>query len=361
MNTVVIIVIGVFIVLLLIAIVAYFLFKPKCPKGETYYGGKCYPEVIPCSPACKEGETCENGKCVSLCKPPCKEGEICKDKQCVPICKPSCKEGETCENGKCVSLCKPPCEEGKVCVKGVCQKEVLCRVDMNCGPGFHCKDSACTNSCTDKCPGSQACIGGECKVKHCLFNTDCGKNEVCSLGICLGDVTCDKECYAGLKCVDGICKMCTEEKECNCVDGHCVGCAGIYSCPDKEICQRNYVCSNKVLPKLELGKPCISNGDCISGKCEGFCYEGVCANNSMCPKGKYCKVGVCQDEPDGSSCRETPDSCPLGYFCINYTCGKKLGSYGDSCTTGEINPCSIGLECKPSVGRKPFYGGVCTK
>lgn len=161
------------------------------------------------------------------------------------------------------------CPTGQACIKGSCvikcgAGEFVCPDDFTCGSASYCVESACVNV---ECEAGKACRGGVC-TSPCTGIT-CPLNQTCVDGVC-------KDFCTG--------KVCERDTVCDPAKGACVGTCGCTGCTGNKVCL-------------------AASGFCVEPACDGI----------VCPEGKYCVAGVCQDPCFGAV-------CPGGAACTNGAC-----------------------------------------
>jgi len=196
-----------------------------CPgPGDICSGGGCVTACDNTEFPCAFGFFCkvlDDSKCTN---PPCR---FCFEDQCTGV---TCQPGETCEpeTGACNDPCDTTtCQTGETCFAGGC---------------FDCFDAGFG------CPSGENCIAGSSGVGTCetdlCFGVICGPEQFCRDGDCV-DITCDPECVAGERCVNGSCEAdlcadvtCTNNRVCNPTNGECESdlCVGV-NCPAGQACQ----------------------------------------------------------------------------------------------------------------------------
>lgn len=141
----------------------------------------------------------------------------------------SCADGEVCDVGE---RCHP--------INRVCEEDLGCANDADCGE-------------------AQRCVAGRCELA-CTAQTAlevCGLRRVCDDGACV-DCVKDGDCGAGLTC-DREQKMCVSP----------------FSCRNNRDCQAPLVCNRLTRECTVDPGPCVSEGDCpddetcqlATGKC----------------------------------------------------------------------------------------------
>lgn len=338
---------------------------------------------------CFETEICSNNICLMCPLEGDKSNQIIRsneDNICVECNKDSecSNEKHKCFNHKCLEcLNNGDCPSTRpLCSNGTC---LACLDDTDCKSYENCIDGICREPChkdTD-CWNLQICDPQKKYCVGCLSSLDCLDSQYKNGDVCLEP--------------EGICAPCQNSGQCpgssTCYEGKCIRkkCQSTLDCADMEAClsQNNY---NKEKICTLVGNICHGSQYCPNGlKClvtdkahsrtfskyEYTCQE--CNKHNPCPKGQYCKYGVChkycnndldclynskgqietlkqgsdvniclainskkkiccpQKQPFGNYCQDHWD-CPLlsshkenyGY-CINNICSCQPGEFKDIC------------------------------
>lgn len=256
---------------------------------------------------CQIGAKPEENACVA-CKfdNECKRTEFCHpvERRCrlMPCFGTDCKVhddcglGEFCVQGLCLrgsestaEGCKVvTCAEGEICDAGqrcnpvnlVCEEDLGCSADVDCGDGMRCIVSAgrCELGCT---PDTAAAV--------------CGVTRVCADGACV-DCTTDEHCGAGLNC-----------------DRERKICVAPFSCVSTRDCEPPLVCNSLTKQCTVDPGPCLSNEDCgIEDVCQlssGKCVPALCVPDRYEPNdtlatartivvGAHPNLSLCQGDVD---------------------------------------------------------------
>lgn len=131
--------------------------------------------------------------------------------------------------------------------------------------------------------------------QRCLVSDDCGAGTSCIEDLCIPCVS-DGQCLDNLKC--------------DVQSGECFD-----ICEAHEHCTYGYYCTidNNCLPKLNFGEECVTDGDCESNECNGYCrlaFGSECAADNQCPT-DFCTDGYCCT----SRCHEGCESCDSDGVC----------------------------------------------
>jgi hypothetical protein len=205
------------------------------------------PEVkVECTTTaeCKNGNVCRDNRCVA-CE---RDRECARDEFCHPIQRKcqlqqcfgrdcqlndECSLGSFCVQGLClpsggagsckVTTCSDDtgCGEGQRCdpVNLVCEKDLGCFVDADCGPGLGCNTTTgeCVATCTpdnsaEVCGITRICKDGRCA--DCTANEDCAVGQTCNLSTntCESPNSCkvNRDCKVPLVC-NRVTNSCTED------------------------------------------------------------------------------------------------------------------------------------------------------
>ncbi len=189
--------------------------------------------------------------------------------------------GQPCTNGNaCESL---------LCLDGYCSRP--CSEQAPCDPGFYCGDVPAGSALVDADYCHLVPVGGACET-----------HDDCTPGLCRGGV-CTRECGADLPCPNGflcndeifVCELIEVGKPCGsfteCLSGDCHD-EGYCTRPCFGVCPANYECIDHRCQLLPLGDECDTNGDCASGQClDGLCTHG-CSSLAICQDDAW----TCGDE-----------------------------------------------------------------
>ena len=317
---------------------------PTAAKG---LGGTCADETCgQTATPCPDGRRCrENGDCMSRhCDP--------GTRTCTSRCDDKVQNGQEtdvdCGGGTC----------------GVCGKGEKCQEDDDCFPDFICDPNPMLRRCVDRptCVDKQQngtetdvdCGGDECpkcgQRQRCRQWSDCATGECVGFpgpprdggvgdggavdgaakdggavdggaprtkGTCDWPVHCDNRMEdEGETDVDcgGTCAQCKDQRRCSaptdCLSKNCTNRRCVSACDDKikNGTESDVDCGTDCGMKCQLGKRCLKDTDCQTGKCDGlFCVKPPCENGKQdgdesdldcggksCPKcaaGKKCSAG----------------------------------------------------------------------
>lgn len=159
------------------------------------------------------------------------------------------------------------CHKGEFCVNNICNQ---CRNNGDCPQGQECKSGGCSEI-PDYCVSNEDCAEGQiCRNNSCgpcLQNSHCGDGYVCADGLCIkADCTSDKECPAGLACVNYKCQV-NEINPTQLGEGECT-LESIYFKFDssevdidmRRILEDNYMCLQKRGGRVTLEGHCDAAG-----------------------------------------------------------------------------------------------------
>ncbi|MFZ5441848.1 MAG: hypothetical protein ACOZQL_17725 [Myxococcota bacterium] len=271
---------------------------------------------------------------------------------------------------------------GGVCRRQVCETDVPCGDDLECGLG-------------------ERCVGHQCRFRGCTTAADCATGfcdvATFSCAECGRSADCPVErpvCDAQLR----QCVQCTSDAQCappgpaHCADGRCVGCLENSHCPNGLQCSSGHFCvgapANAPCPE---GVSCGEGLVCVSLNTQNVCLPACTLYQPQCGAGEICyaltftstsslvfeamgPIGVCfsaqpglrglreacQRTAAGSNCqpnlRCVPESASLSLcrqFCNPFASGT---CPGEKCTAfvGDYSGREYGL-CLPDTG----FGAKC--
>ncbi|MEQ9499645.1 MAG: hypothetical protein RIT81_22350 [Deltaproteobacteria bacterium] len=260
---------------------------------------------------CNPDQVCDAamGQC---CDPP----RRCRSPADCPTSQPECNGA----NGSCFGgdgcFDDNECEQQPGCAGGLCECEIVgggsgtcvmrgaeCANDMDCFDngtydGKYCTLAMPPPRCIEApmCTDSVACsrLGlvcdmtqgspsfGRCKNGDpCPMGNECGANQVCANGVCVGENCSNNPA------------LCGQNEMCDGVSLTCVPVQG-GTCTVDTDCQAGYYCETSI---SECRVGCRDNSECGSGICNamhqceqpagGLC--GACATDADCPAGASCK------------------------------------------------------------------------
>ncbi len=343
------------------------------PQGE-YYAGQI---------------TCQNNLCGGVSNE-IPEGNAKMGEPCVANM--DCEDPLFCQQlnagaGVCASNCnpnQPDCPVGYECVGyqnspnlGVCLEQQGNNNNGTKGVGEPCESSF-------ECE-SQLCVyqgnGGYCR-QACNSDADCPAGEYCaglqgaSGGACFegggnnnGNLKeLGEECANGTECASG-----------TCAGGPGTGYFCVQLCSTDADCPEGYDCvplqggggacfegQGQGSGTKEIGEPCQSSNECVSGIClslggPGFCTEN-CAAHTDCPCGMKCTAtndgNYCEGGAPKVSCIPDGEACADASECSSGICLFGVCQIACSIFTGDAL-CPDGQGCGRSVIDKP--DGFCMK
>lgn len=261
-----------------------------------------------------------------------------------------------------------------VCRQRVCQHDVPCADDLECGLGERCVTGRCRfRGCsTDDDCGSGLCDATTFSCAECGSNDDCaGDTPVCHRGLrqcvaCAGDADCQPPGQPHCS-TSGTCVACTADAHCGqgfiCSSGNlCVGASLNAPCPGGTACGAGLVCVNVGSTPTCLQACAVYAPECEGGQlCYGLSYS---ASTSLVFEASG-PLGVCFVPQAGQRALREPcvrssagSNCRPDLRCMPETATLALcRAYCDPLTSGA---CSAGEVCTAFVG--DFAGreyGVC--
>ncbi|MCB9740496.1 MAG: hypothetical protein H6747_14630 [Deltaproteobacteria bacterium] len=293
--------------------------------------------------ACDDGNPCTNdtcdinaGKCASTVVT---NGTPCDADGSV------CTVADNCVIGVCTVGKVKDCDDGDPCTQDACDVATGCTQTMDAGApcsddnpctiGDICGAEGCKPGKSKACPTTDDCTLSKCSLVDgkCTFvespvgspcddGNACTGNDICTLGICMGQVVdCDdgnacttEGCVLGTGCVSKTMTVgtCDDGDVCTVNDGCVAGaCTGVgYSCDDNVACTVDSCDSKKGCLHAQLAGGC-DDGD--------PCTEGDTCDNGLCKAGVLvceCKTAAdCVD--DGDLCNGVPtcDTTKVPYAC----------------------------------------------
>lgn len=207
--------------------------------------------------------------------------------------------------------------------------------DNNCG------------ACGNRCSRTQVCRAGQCEAL--LPPVDCPNGQCCEDNeVCDGDGRCrDEECQPKPNCLSAgeFLPLFGETPPC---------CSDEIECSINEQSGMSCICEAEV-----LSRPCLRNGDCLSGSCVG--YQCVCPRATCQSLGKQCGTwnDGCGGTVDCGNCGIGAKSVCAAGMCK--TCSEVYGACNKAIhtTSGWIQcamtvdsgncdePCETDADCGP--------------
>ncbi len=227
-----------------------------------------------------------------------------------------------------------PCAVGGTCLSGICVEG-------------HCCASSCNDGETCAAPEREGTCVRIPPVIPCDFDVECFDipNEGDD-GMCIDNFCCEDACFEG-RCdiagFEGLCiptrpdgAECSDERNCEstfCVDGVCCK----ESCDDGFCGNEQGVCQ----PPVELGGPCLVDGECVSDICDEF--DLICCSERCETDTQFCnEEGNCTVFGETPTPSQPGDSCDDGGDCTTGNCVNSICCTVDSCPAGEA--------CQPPNG-----------
>ncbi|MDP1825118.1 MAG: hypothetical protein Q8L48_17805 [Archangium sp.] len=265
---------------------------------------------------------------------------------------------------------------GGACRQLICETDVPCSDDLECGLG-------------------ERCVGSQCRFRGCTTNADCPTGfcdtPTYSCAECGASSDCPQErpvCDTGLR----QCVQCTNDAQCqppgpsHCsTNGRCVGCLADAHCPNGLQCSSGNFCvgspSNAPCPE---GTSCGAGLVCVLLNQSPVCLEACALYQPNCATGQICfglnyssttslvfesmgPIGVCFAPNAGfrglrEPCVRDPatgtSNCQPNLQCIPETAS--LALCRPYCNPFASGTCPVGEKCTPFVG--DYSGrefGVC--
>jgi hypothetical protein len=318
------------------------------PKAETCDGvdNNCDGTVDEwlvkdCSTACGTGyAVCEGGDWVD-CTAPQPKTEACNGKD--DDCDGSTDEGCACNNGDSEPCGTPTgaCEPGtRTCVDGAwsdCEGaegpavETCNGEDDDCDGVVDGMEQSCSTACGT---GSEKCIDGEwtgCTAPKPNEEQCNNADDDCD-GDVDEDVTreCETACAVGTEfCAEGKWRDCSATKPtlelCDGLDNDCDGVADEDTeLPCASDCGQGVrSCDGGEYGECSVTMPAAEACDGLDNDCNGVADDGA-----QCPEGLACLCGGCAGPAEGGVCEFGTESdgfcvidlCPGGKFCVDGTC-----------------------------------------
>ena len=330
------------------------------------------PDAAPASfgEACGADESCASGLCVPhhgglACSAPCDDDDECPsaDWECVAgacrslhpaLCRP-CRADMDCVEDPGAARCVHLEGLGGFCGAG-------CAGDGDCPAGWVCAavETIGGGGATQCLPSTGACACSEQAVAEGWGAWCPGPADGCA-----GARTCTR---VGL----GPCLSSQPSAEvCNGVDDDCDGVVDDGSCDDGEdctldVCNAATGCEHMPLDGVACGGLCVSEGQCVDGRCEGpaalMCDDLNPCTDDLCDPQRGC-VHTDHSRPcdDGSACTAV-DTCVDG-ACVGAgaagcepgeavelgcgLCGTRTCICSDSCVAEWCGQCTGSGPCSP--------------
>lgn len=272
-----------------------------------------------------------------------------------------CDDGNRLDGDGCNSVCllelgRPCAGVNSGCASGFCDPTGnICACDANadCPMGKLCSVAPNPNICVDPGCGNAIVEAGEgCDDGNTSGGDGCN-------AVCLKEI--GQTCGANVVCASGYCDP----------DGSICACDQNADCPLPNVC--NVIatpnacvapgCGNQV---VETGEGCddgnTSNGDGCNNNCLREIGEPCAGANNVCasgfcdPAGNLCQCNEDTDCPGGFSCDVglTPNQCvPTG-------CGDGSEGVGEGCDDGNLNNGDgCNAQCLKELGQPCTTGPVC--
>lgn len=183
------------------------------------------------------------------------------------------------------------------CTAGVCMLGVP--ISTNAPVGTACPAGVCDSAgmCADCLNASDwmQCGGASCPAKLCNSET-CANNGACVSGFCVDGYCCNTACTDECKscAITGNLGTCTNVPYLE-IDPSYTDTFGTpnVACDNALLCNGNGGCRKRI------GKACVADADCLSGKCSApvnLCLGAkgeACTNSGQCASGVCSGLGIC--------------------------------------------------------------------
>ncbi|MCX8202258.1 MAG: hypothetical protein N3G74_00380 [Candidatus Micrarchaeota archaeon] len=325
---------------------------PISPPGDM--PAQCGPFVVDlssdrqncgmCFNACASDQKCTNGICTLV--------ETCGNGRC--------GANETCSNcpsdcGSCIEtgcLGEYPTLCGNICVNTANDSQNCGSCGAKCQPTQICLNGKCIGALNSECRVDADCLYGycvnsTCRLRNCLSDSECGRDEYCSmnLGVCDGGCRTSPDNCNLLLGSPGRCDPQTRE---------CIG----LTCPYGTVLINNS-CFQITIEACNQSEQCQS-GICLNNRC-------ISTDNPIAPVESATKIGkpsfgsgaAAKSSPKLFAIEENQAASEFLYSLLG-TSKSKLLAY-DSCLRGSI--CSTSDDCcgAPCLGsRCACSNSVCT-
>ncbi|MBI5511113.1 MAG: hypothetical protein HY903_20315 [Deltaproteobacteria bacterium] len=319
-----------------------------CAAGSfCLWGGKCTARLA-------DGESCAGIGDSACASSHCAAGVCCGAGDCCATaadCPASYAAAPRCDDTSGATLCQGRRQEvactDHVCTAVVVDDDTACAGRSHDCPG-HLAPVACTAAADQvvaQCPAA------------CAATPDCDSGYVCSPPACvpprgtgeacvgLGQGTCSD----GLKCEHDVCcgatgaGCCRSAADCArglACDSALASCRVVCNDYDSAACAApltTYCKTDACVPKLAVGQPCVSPGECLDQACE--CADAACSVRRCAASA----CGTCEHLDAGFACiaglgAPAPRDDPNG-------CSGERSCYAGECKLDVGRPCSAAGEC----------------
>lgn len=338
-----------------------------------------------CEAPAAVGESCENRGCAPgsscLVRMPVSESRCVAEGALGGACRASSDPRAGCDTGlACRAVATRLTCVQEVAIGMACTEETVCAGTAVCAPNRAGAGSVCTaagaegTNCTattgqpSPCATGLRCIDRFCRSTHAA-------GEACEMALE------DRDCEAGLACVDGRCAAppagrCTVRGD-RCPDGQrCVNRMCVTAIAPGETCTGGtcaggYTCPSDV-GRCEVGIPsagCTDDADCVRGTA---CREHLCVVVGQCPQRNVIRNDVVCDTNarcipvtgsglacrpigrDGGVCRPGATPCEAGHRCVGGICVTAADASAGVCPQRLRCPpgarCEAGCQLTGTVG-----------
>lgn len=185
----------------------------------------------------------------------------------------------TCDGGSCNVTCldNSDCISGTVCLDGRCE---YCATNADCYPGAPQCDVGPYGAVCD-CPGDPSCADSQCNTPMDCMNAGFGSvcvqyQDVCQCSTLAGDVCNGRAARCGgapgfCTCGSGVGTLCDVGQLCSdkSTTGSCKIAPGYPCTADPAKCASGACGAGGMCTKLETGRPCAHDNECLNGLCSG--------------------------------------------------------------------------------------------
>jgi MYXO-CTERM domain-containing protein len=288
---------------------------------------------------------------------------------------------------KTTTCSAPSCTNGTGTLAAVCNGSgASCptAVQKACDP-YTCGATACLTTCaadTDCTPGNYCAVGGKCTPKGTI-GASCSAGVQCLSSFCTDGVCCNSDCSNQCEA----CNLPTSAGTCAAVQGKPVGsraacpgngtgCDGFCNGALRTSCTlpgQNTECRpascDASMNTATLREFCDGQGSCPSKRTQD-CTPGICgatqctgcSTNADCPKGDFCRGGVCKPlASNGTACSIDPE-CSSSHCVDGVCCDNDCTGQCEACNLpGTPGTCTAIAAGQPPATGRPQCNGTGTQ